>query len=258
MILRVEARFHLLCLEKPWQGSASRGYLVTTFGLLRYITNFILVTFLNNVWPISKRTWWSEYKHWLSKCIGVSELEIESRESQLADYSLPSSSNSSQPPPSGGKSTSSLFGSLGTSQPHSSQPQQTSSLFGNTSQPQRSGGLFGFSTGNNHQQGSNMFGGGQNNQSTGGGVFGSQQDQERIGGESFGSSTAQQSQPQQGGGLFASLGQNQAQIKPQQPQNSLFSGLNNQNKTSSLLFVLPCSLASFYLVHPSIWELILR
>lgn len=74
-------------------------------------------------------------------------------------------------------------------------------------------------------------------------MFGSQQNQ--TGGGLFGSSTAQQSQPQQGGGLFGSLGQNQTQTQNQQPQNSLFGGLNNQNKASTMLFVAPSSLEAF-------------
>ncbi|KAK4696553.1 nucleoporin p58/p45, partial [Lecanoromycetidae sp. Uapishka_2] len=155
-------------------------------------------------------------------------------------------SSSTQPPPSGGKPATSLFGSVGTSQPQSTQPQQASSLFGNPTQPQQSGSLFGASTqiGNNQQQqqGSNIFGGVQGNQSTGGGIFGTQQNQQQTGGGLFGSSNAQRSQPQQGGSLFGSLGQDQSQNKAQQPQNSLFGSLNNQNKMSSSLFVAPPSL----------------
>ena len=189
---------------------------------------------------------------------------------------LLNSDQSSLPPPSGGKPATSLFGSFNTSQPqqnasaaqaqtsslfgnttsqpaqtsslfgdttsqpaqtsslfgHNSQPAQTSSLFGNTtSQPAQTSSLFGNTT-SQPQQGSSLFGGNQNTQS-GGGFFGSQQANQQTTGGLFGSTNAQQPQPQQTN-LFGSVGQNQAQ----QPQNSLFGGTSDQNKTSSLLFVL--------------------
>lgn len=147
-------------------------------------------------------------------------------------------STSGPPPSSAGKPAGSLFGSLSlapTQQSAStSQPQQTSSLFGNISQPQQSGGLFGSSNQggvNQQQQGSSIFGG-ASTQATGGGLFGLQQNKQQTG------AGAQQSQSQPAGGLFGSLGQNQTQSQMQQPQSSLFGGLNNQNKSTSLLYVL--------------------
>ena len=156
--------------------------------------------------------------------------------------------------------TSSLFGNT-ISQPaqtssllgNTSQQAQTSSLFRNntskpaqktshfantTSQPGQGGGLFGSNqnqAGNNQQQqqGSSLFGGNQNNQS-GGGLFGSQPINQQTTGGFYGSTNAQQPQPQQTH-LFGSVGQTQAQ----HPQNSLFGGNSNSNKTSSLLFVQP-------------------
>lgn len=125
--------------------------------------------------------------------------------------------------------TSSLFG-------NTSQPGQTSSVFGNTSSQPQAGGMFGsnqYQAGNNQQQqqGSSLFGGSHNTQ-PGGSFFGSQQTNLQPTGGLFSSVNAQQAQPQQTN-PFGTVGLNQAQ----QPQNSLFGGTNNQNKTSSLLFV---------------------
>ncbi|KAL6719395.1 structural constituent of nuclear pore [Lecanora helva] len=122
----------------------------------------------------------------------------------------PDSGKSSLPPPSDSKPVTSLFGGLGTSQPQQNaamtQPTQTGGLFGNVSQPQQGGGLFGSLNQSNatQQQQSQQ-------QGTSGGLF----------------ESLSQSQPQQNSGLFGSLGQNQNQS--QQPQSTLFGGLNNQN-----------------------------
>lgn len=160
--------------------------------------------------------------------------------SQPAQTSSLFGNTTTQPP-----QTSSLFGNT-TSQPpqtsslfgNTSQPAQTSSLFGNTTSQPQPGGMFGSNqtqAGNNQQQqqqqGSSLFGGSQNTQ-PGGGLFGSQQTNQQPTSELFGSVNAQQPQSQQTN-TFGTVGQNQAQ----QPQNSLFGGTNNQNKTSSLLFV---------------------
>ena len=147
-----------------------------------------------------------------------------------------SSSQSSQPPPSDAKSAPSIFANLGNSQ--AQQPSTTSSLFGNTSQTQPSGGLFGSSTaaaGNQQQtQGSSLFGGTQPTQATGGSLFGTQSTQQSAGGL-FGSTNSKPAQTQQSGGLFASLQPKQDQTS--QAQSNLFSGLSNQNKAPSLLYV---------------------
>ena len=157
--------------------------------------------------------------------------------SQPAQTSSLFGNNTSQP-----AQTSSLFGN-NTSQPaqtsslfgnNTSQPAQTTSLFGNTTSQPGQGGMFGSNqnqAGNNQQQqqGSSLFGGNQNNQSSGG-LFGSQPMNQQTTGGLFGSTNAQ---PQQTN-LFGSVGQGQAQ----QAQSSLFGGSSNQNKTSSLLFVL--------------------
>ncbi|KAL8714329.1 MAG: hypothetical protein Q9220_001660 [cf. Caloplaca sp. 1 TL-2023] len=147
--------------------------------------------------------------------------------------SLPASS-SSQAPASGGlfgslqkdKPSQSLFGaSLSASQPHqssnifgsnSAQPSQTTSLFGapiNQSQSTtipsinppttQDGGLFGTSGMSTQPSFGNLFGPGN-----------------------------PQTQSQSSGGLFASLGQNQAHQKPQ--TTSLFGGLNEKKESSIL------------------------
>ncbi|KAL8698845.1 MAG: hypothetical protein Q9224_001668 [Gallowayella concinna] len=173
-----------------------------------------------------------------------------------------SAPSTSQPPASGGllgssvqrdKPSTSLFGSsLSTSQ-----PQQSNSLFGSTNpQPSQSTGLFGSSTAPQPQQGTGTSGTSMANQ--GGGLFGSSTmgPQQQSGGGLFGlpqqsnqpatslfgntntqpqptisvfGSTNAQPQAQQGGGLFASLGQNQNQAKPQ--TSSLF-GAPNQGSSN--------------------------
>ena len=160
---------------------------------------------------------------------------------QLADHIPTRSCSSSQPSSSASKPPASLFGSLSTSQAQSSQPPQASSLFGNLPQPQQSGGLFGSSTlaASNQQKlpSSNTFSENQSGQATGSGLFGQTTNQQQSVGGMFGSNTAQQVLPQQGGGMFASLGQAQAPNPAQQPPASLFGGFSNQNKTASLLYV---------------------
>ncbi|KAI4142163.1 MAG: hypothetical protein LQ341_003280 [Variospora aurantia] len=142
-------------------------------------------------------------------------------------------SSTSQPPAAGGlfgslqkdKPSSNLFGSsLTTSQPH-----QSSSLFGLGNPQQSQGtGLFGSNTTSQPQSSSAaagnpavtqaglLFSGSNMNtqQNSGGGPFGLQQQSNQPATSLFGA-TNPQSQPQQGGGIFASLGQNQTQQKPQ-------------------------------------------
>lgn len=133
-----------------------------------------------------------------------------------------SSLNSSQAQQSGG-----LFGAS------TSQPQQSTGLFGATvSQPQQSSGLFGTSTSN---QSGGVFGsqGINTQQQQAGGVFGNLS-QSQGGSTLFGANNAQSTATQQsGGGLFASLGQNQNQNPAPQLQTSNMFG--NQNRRSTLL-----------------------
>ncbi|KAI4191545.1 MAG: hypothetical protein LQ346_004759 [Caloplaca aetnensis] len=140
------------------------------------------------------------------------------------------------------KPSTNLFGSTLTT----SQPQQSTSLFGST-QPQttQSTGLFGSNTtsqpphnntlaGNvNSSQVGLLFGGsGMGQQQPGGGLFGSQQQPSQPAANILGTANAQSQKPQLGGGMFASLGQNQDQSKPQ--TSSLFGSLNPQKEPPSM------------------------
>ena len=156
------------------------------------------------------------------------------------------STTTSQPQQGG-----SIFGSTTTSQPQSgaglfgsfstSQPQQGGGLFGSTatsqpqpggfsastasSQPQQGGGLFGSvntsAPTSQEQQGTGLFGRITAPQPSGGGLFGSTQPQQQSGGLF---QSQQQQQPQQGRGLFGTLGTNSnpQQQNQQQQGSSLF------------------------------------
>lgn len=146
---------------------------------------------------------------------------------------LLNSGQSSLPPPSGGKSATSLFGSFSTSQSQqnasttqaqtsslfgntTSQPAQTSSLFGNTSQPAQTSSLFGNKT-SQPAQTSSLFGNTAQPAQTS---------------SLFGNNT---SQPQQGGGMFG-LNQNQAGNNQQQQQRSTLFGGNQNTQSAEGLF----------------------
>ncbi|KAL8931045.1 MAG: hypothetical protein Q9208_000147 [Pyrenodesmia sp. 3 TL-2023] len=140
------------------------------------------------------------------------------------------------------KPSTSLFGSSLTT----SQPQQSTGLFGSTNaQTTQSTGLFGSNTTSqppqnsipaanpNASQAGMLFGGSNmGQQQSGGGLFGSQQQPSQPTASIFGNANAQSQQPQQGGSIFTSLGQNQSQPKPQ--MSSLFGGLNPQKEPSSM------------------------
>ncbi|KAL8938016.1 MAG: hypothetical protein Q9216_004125 [Gyalolechia sp. 2 TL-2023] len=160
-----------------------------------------------------------------------------------------SAPTNSQPQASGGlfsdlqkeKPSTGLFGSsLATTQPQQSTglfgstnqpPPQNTGLFGSriTSQPQQNGAPADNSTSN---QAGLLFGGSSmtSQQKPGGGLFGAQQTNQPAT-NLFGSANAQSQPQQQQGGLFASLGQNQNQQKPQ--IGGLFGGALGKDQNAS-------------------------
>ena len=148
-----------------------------------------------------------------------------------------------QPP----KANTSLFGSsLSTSQPQQNNTQLSAGA------PPTNQGLFSQGANNQQQATGNLLGGlstqnlgnqfSQQNQSQRTSLLGpgagQQSLQQSAGAGLF---ATQQAQPQQGGVLFSSLGQNQAQTQSQQPQGGLLVSFG-QNKAPSMLFVAPFQL----------------
>ncbi|KAL8689547.1 MAG: hypothetical protein Q9218_004808 [Villophora microphyllina] len=129
------------------------------------------------------------------------------------------------------------------SAPSTSQPPASGSLFGSLQKDKSSTNLFGSSLSISQPQQSTSLFGSANTQAalgstsdTGGGLFGAtnmgqQQSSQPATTNSFGN-TGTQSQNQQGGGLFGSLGPNQNQQKPQ--TSSLFGELNKPKENQSL------------------------
>ncbi|KNG47146.1 nucleoporin nup49 protein [Stemphylium lycopersici] len=149
-----------------------------------------------------------------------------------------------------------LFGNNAAQAQQGSQPQNTGGLFGSLNKPATtapaSGGLFGSSTAQSSQpQSGGLFGGalGGNTQNQtqstpqSGGLFGGAQSKPSLFGSStqqttapslFGNNTSTQQNQTSTPSLFASTQQQQQQQQAQpQQQNTLFGGMNSQNRSNT-------------------------
>ncbi|RAR09638.1 nucleoporin nup49 protein [Stemphylium lycopersici] len=150
-----------------------------------------------------------------------------------------------------------LFGNNAAQAQQGSQPQNTGGLFGSLNKPATtapaSGGLFGSSTAQSSQpQSGGLFGGalGGNTQNQtqstpqSGGLFGGAQSKPSLFGSStqqttapslFGNNTSTQQNQTSTPSLFASTQQQQQQQQQAQPQqqNTLFGGMNSQNRSNT-------------------------